>query len=204
MTGVMASTNDLDEPLVQPVDPTGRLSPAEFGGLFQSFTASAFRLETLSEYRVEESAQKVELFLKGTPLPPDGNDAWCQLVSAARTAGKRMSRVHVIPRRLTPYLRYEIEWGYVYSAEAGEEILLLPHDQPGELFATWPLPDFWLFDDGTNRRSCVRMHYDATGRFLFGQLVTDPSEIDTYRRARDVAIAHAVTLQQYLAEQRNS
>jgi len=196
--------SDLVKPLVRPVDPTGRLSPAEFGAVFQSFTASAFRLETLSEYRVEESAHKVELFLKGTPLPPDHNDAWCQLVSAAQMAGKRMSRVHVIPRRLTPYLRYEIEWGYVFNAEAGEEILLLAHDRPSEIFDTWPLPDFWLFDDGTERRTCVRMHYDSTGQFQFGQLVADPSEFHTYRRARDVAVDHAVSLQQYLAELRNS
>jgi hypothetical protein len=205
----MATTRDLVRPLVQPEDPTGRLSPAEFGALFESFTASAFRLETLAEYRVESDAGRLDLFLKGKPLPPpldasSPQGEWRQLVAGAVRRGERMYRVHVIPHRLTPYLRYEIEWGYLYNAEAGEEIMLLLHDQPVQLFGTWPIDDFWLFDDGTATCACVRMHYDAVGRFLFGQLITDPSELDACRRARDVALGHATPLQQYLAEVRNS
>jgi hypothetical protein len=200
----MASTADRVTPLVQPADSAGRLSPSEFQGLFETFTASAFRLETLPEYQIERSAPRVELFLKGKPLPPDPNRAWCQLVASAVGAGKRMSRVHVVPRRLTPYLRYEIEWGYLYSAEAGEDILLLVHDQPGEVFGTWPIDDFWLFDDGTDRCTCVRMRYDVAGHFLFGELITDPNDVAGRRRVRDVALAQGTPLQRYLAEVRNS
>jgi hypothetical protein len=200
----MASTTHPVAPSVQPADSTGRLSPAAFASLFESFKTNAFRLETLSEYRVESDAGRLDLFLKGEPLPPGGNKAWCELVSAAVRAGKRMQRVHIIPHRLTPYLRYEIEWGYAFTAEAGEEIMLLVHDQPAQLFSTWPLPDFWLFDDGTAACTCVRMHYDEVGHFLFGELITDPTEVGTYRQARDIALTHAVPLRRYLAEVRNS
>ena len=177
-----------------------RLSREEFGGLFTSFGASAFRLETLPEYRVESEAAEFDLFLQGKPLPPDSNEAWCRVVSAAAQAGKRMQRVHAIPRRLTPYLRFEIEWGYLYSAEAGEEILLLVHDQPGQLFGIWPIHDFWVFDD----RTYVRMHYDESGRFLFGERIDDPAAVDAYRRIQAVALNHAISLQRYLAEARSS
>jgi hypothetical protein len=200
----MASASNRVSPQGQPVDGAGRLSPAEFRALFESFTASAFRLETLPEYRVEGETDEYALYLQGKPLSPDGNEAWCRIVSSAARAGKRMSRVHVVPHRLTPYLRYEIEWGYLYNAEAGEDILLLVHDQPAEVSGTWPLDDFWLFDDGTATCACVRMRYDEVGHFLFGELITDPSEVDACRRVRDAALAHAVTLQQYLAELRNA
>ena len=46
-----------------PAASAGALSPAEFGALFESFRASAFRLETLSEYRVEGEAAQFERFL---------------------------------------------------------------------------------------------------------------------------------------------
>jgi hypothetical protein len=193
-------------PLAPPAASAEALSPAEFGALFESFQASAFRLETLTEYRVESEAAQLELFLQGKPLPPESSAQaeWRRLVSSAVRGGRPMRRVHVVPRRLTPYLRYEIEWGYLYNAEAGEQIMLLVHDRPGQLFGTWPIDDFWLFDDGTTTCACVRMRYDAAGHFLFGQRVTDPAELDACRRARDAAVAHAVPLQQYLAEVRNS
>jgi hypothetical protein len=111
-----------------------------------------------------------------------------------------MQRVHVVPRRLTPYLRFEIEWGYLYSAEAGEEILLLPHDSPDQVFGTWPPHDFWVFDD----RIHVRMHYDEAGGFLFASLVDAPEEVEAYRRAQAAALAHSIHLQRYLAEVRSS
>ena len=177
-----------------------RLSREEFAGLFTSFDASAFRLETLPEYRVESEAAEFALFLQGKPLPPDSNEAWCRVVSDATQAGKRMQRVHVVPRRLTPYLRFEIEWGYLYSAEAGEEILLLVHDQPGQVFGAWPVHDFWVFDD----RTYVRMHYDESGRFLFGERIDDPVAVAAYRRVQAGALERAVSLQRYLAEARRS
>jgi hypothetical protein len=180
--------------------PGQRLSREEFSGLFTSFASSAFRLETLPEYRVEGEVAEFELFLQGKPLPPDGNEAWCRVVSAATQAGKRMQRVHIVPSRLTPYLRFEIEWGYLYSAEAGEDVLLLVHDQPARLFGGWPVHDFWVFDD----RTCVRMHYDEGGRFRFGERVDDRAAVEAYGRARAVALDHAVPLRRYLAEVRGS
>jgi hypothetical protein len=177
-----------------------RLSREAFAGLFTSFGASAFRLETLPEYRVESEAAEFDLFLRGKPLPPDGNEAWCRIVAAATGAGKRMQRVHVVPRRLTPYLRFEIDWGYLYSAEAGEEIGLLVHDQPGHLFGEWPVHDFWVFDD----RTYVRMRYDEDGRFLYGERVDDRAAVEAYRRVQAVALDRAVSLQRYLAEVRSS
>jgi hypothetical protein len=175
-----------------------RFSGEEFSELFQSFRTSAFRLECLSEYRTPNDVANMDAYLEGKPLPLHSFDAWCDLVRDAVSAGKEMSRVHVIPSRLTPYLRYEIEWGYAYAAEAGERILLLQHDVPAQVLGTWPVSDFWLFDDAI----AVRMQYAEDGRFEWAERIMDGDMIDEYRRIRDTATAEAVPLQTYLARVR--
>ncbi|HEX2186236.1 MAG TPA: hypothetical protein VHN78_12100, partial [Chloroflexota bacterium] len=49
------------------------------------------------------SAAELELFLQGKPLPSDHNEAWCRLIAAAVDAGKSISRMHVIPHRLSTW-----------------------------------------------------------------------------------------------------
>jgi len=66
-------------------------------------------------------------------------------IASSRAAGKTVERVHLGGGELTPYLRFE--WGYAYSAEAGEEIFLLEHPDPQRLFGDLPVHDSWLFDD---------------------------------------------------------
>src|ERR1043166_1443630 len=95
---------------------------------FQEFDLEAFRLELLPKYDVPELRDRVALYLSGQPLPPESKTQWMDYVSKTVQAGKRIRRVHVVPARLTPYLRYEIEWGYLYTASAGEEIFLLSHE----------------------------------------------------------------------------
>lgn len=96
-----------------------------------------------------------------------------------------MSRVHILRTPLTPYLRYECEWGYLPNSDAGEIISIL------ELEANAiPLGlvdhDFWLLDD----QHVVRMHYDDDGRLSHGE-VADVEKLPVYRRARDTAMALA-------------
>lgn len=92
--------------------------------------------------------------------------------------------MHVLTRPLTPYVRYECEWGYVPNVAAGEEIRIL------DLTDT-PRPDglvddeFWILDD----ELVLIMKYDDEGRFL-GAVQSD--EIGPYLRARDVAMAASV------------
>lgn len=171
-----------------------------FGKLFTSFQSSAFRLEARDVYTVDEEAESLQLFLSGQPLRPDPDRSWTQLVASALAAGKSMARVHVVTGPLTPYLRYEFEWGYPYNADAGEEIYVLEHPSPSELFGNLPLEDFWLFDDNM----VVVVNYDDEGRFLSADEVTDPDDVDRYRAARDVALREAISFTKYLARQRNA
>ncbi len=94
--------------------------------------------------------------------------------------------MHVFASPLSPYLRYECEWGYVYTSQAGEEIYILDTAEtarPGGLLDE----EFWLYDD----RWVVVMHYDNQGRFTDAVALPE-SETPRYRRQRDLALAAAV------------
>lgn len=167
----------------------------DFVQLFDRFEHSAFRLETLDRYTVEEEEKELTRFVGGEPLPHDPNSEWCGFLKDAAAEGKQVSRVHKLPRRLTPYLRFELEWCYPYSAEAGEEIGLLLPDAREEVRAL-ASEDFWLFDD----RQVVAMLYDRDGAFVG---VEDRSaRLDEYRQIRDAVTANAVPLRDYLASRR--
>lgn len=175
------------------------MEPDEFAGLFKSFQRSAFRLETLSYYAVEGELELLfRRFLEGEPRPPleewAAGKGWVDLVSGGIAAGKAFQRVHLIRGPLTDYLRFEIEWGYLYSAPLGEEFRILSIGQD-ETLDDLPHEDFWLFDDNL----AISMVYDDEGRFVGAMAVVDSAALETYRRRRDSALARSVPLEEYLA-----
>jgi len=173
-----------------------RLTGAAFAQLFTSFTRDAFRLETLDHYSVYDEMERFQRFLAGDP-PFSREESqrlrpWLGEVEAITAAGKRMHRVHVVCEPLSDYLRFELTWGYPHNAEAGEEIFILRVGPD-----SWPdLPrhDFWLFDGET----VARMHYDSEGHFLGAELIDDSEAVAQYCHWRDVALASANPLEEYL------
>jgi hypothetical protein len=166
----------------------------EFGRLFTTFERSAFRLETLSQYLVAEEAAEFADFQAGRPLPrrtPE-NNPWLRMIAEDTAAGKHWHRVHVVTHPLSAYLRYELGC-YPDSAAAGEQIFLADRDAHPQL-AALDHEDFWLFDD----QIVVCMRYDEQGRWLGADYAAD-ADLDEYRWRRDLALAHAVALNDYLA-----
>ena len=175
------------------------LSPTDFGRMFETFDRDAFRLETLAKYDVPFEAAALERFVNGQPLPPTrvGELAsWDALIVKAVSGGKTLRRVHVLSHPLTPYLRFEIEWGYCYTATLGEQIRLLP-DPDLELSKT-ASEDFWLFDDSLS----VFLRYSPTGGYLGADTDDDPATIERCRRVRDATWARSISLSDYLARTR--
>jgi hypothetical protein len=165
------------------------MTPAELGELFNTFTASAFRLETLPEYRVPQDVESLQQFRAGQPPPDSRRDRpWLTTVRNANARGARMQRVRMVQTPLTEYQRFQFTWGYVENSDAGEDIAILDH-QPPELLHE----DYWLFDDAL----VVRLDYDDDGRFLRPVVVDDA---EPYRRCRDVALASAVPFNAYRAQ----
>ncbi len=168
--------------------------------LLSSFRRSIFRLETLDRYTVEGETEVVDAFLRGEPeLPrtPEIDDFLAN-IGRERTEGRIRTRVHAIVGPLTPYLRYEVEWGYTACAAAGEDIHILHspswHESP---FGVQP-PDFYLVDDET----VAIMRYDAEGHWLGFDLHTEAGQLREHQRLRDLALDHPIPLQRYLAAMR--
>lgn len=169
------------------------LSPAEFGGLFDSFASTAFRVETLPQYLVDEEAEEVRTYLRGDPAPDSiktDND-WRTMIRSKVKEGGVISRVHLVESPLTDYLRYECEWGYAFNTLAGERVDILDLT---EVTYEGPRPefDFWLFDD----RIGVRMFYGEDGRYEGADRVDD-ADLDQLRTWRDAVVAAAVPFADY-------
>lgn len=167
-----------------------------FNALFANVRQSWFRLETLQVYNAGE-ADELQEFLAGRPQPPSLG-AWHDMIRAHVAVGRSLRRVHVIREPLTDYVRWEL-YAYGPSIEAGEDVRVLPVPEDMD----WPtdIPeglDFWLFDD----RDVWVMGYDHTARFRACELVTDPAEVERYRRWRDAALAASIPVSDYRPEPR--
>jgi hypothetical protein len=168
--------------------------------LLSGFQTSIFRLEALDRYTVDGEIEVVDAFLRGEPELPrtPAIDDFFAHIRQERAEGRIRRRVHAIAGSLTPYLRYEVEWGYTACAAAGEDIHILHSPSWRESpFGAQP-PDFYLVDDETT----AVMRYDSDGRWLGFDLVTHPDQLAEYRRLRDLALHDAIPLQRYLAAMR--
>lgn len=154
-----------------------------------------FRLETLQVYEAPDEAAQLAAFQAGRPRPPDpGKDEWTAVVRASTAAGTCFQRVHVVREPLSLYLRYELTWSYAASAAAGEDIRILPLPLGQPWPAGLPELDFWLFDEA----ELLVMRYDAAGRWLGVEAVTEPAALATAAGWREAALAQAVPWSQYV------
>ncbi len=167
--------------------------PKTLGDMFDEFTREAFRLETLDDYGRSGNTDAYRLFLDGQPKPQGYNSDWLDEVSRHVDAGRRMYRVHVVSRPLTPYLRYELGWGYITNMTAGEEFFILDvTERPNPL---GDVGDFWLFDSVT----AAPMSYTDDGGFI-GADTLPPEQAERFVAIRDTALAHAVPFSDWWAE----
>lgn len=174
------------------------LSADEFSSRFAGmFEHSAFRLELLDYYIATNEREPFERFQAGQPQDLRWREPWKGLVTAARQAGRRMERVHVVTEPLSDYVRFELTCAYPTNVQAGEDVRILSRDRAN----TPDLPDhdYWLFDS----RRAGRMTYDSDGTLLRIELVDDPDVIVRYCHGRDAALHYAVPLTTYLGTLHN-
>ena len=171
---------------------------SEFYKRFGTFKRRAFRLETLPQYESEEERDNLRAFLAGEQLFHPIDAEWPRMIAANVASGRTMSRVHSLPEILTPYLRYEIEWGYAHNIEAGEDVRLLTPDAPAEVRAL-ATRDYWLFDD-----EIILMNYDRDGRLQGVELESGPARTRHYIAIKDVLLTHAIPVREYLSKVRRA
>ncbi|MEV7940254.1 DUF6879 family protein [Kitasatospora sp. NPDC088264] len=165
------------------------LKGEDFGRLFKTFERTAFRLETLAVYDVDDEREEFADFLAGKGLPPGRFDnPW---VRSMTDLGKHVARVHVLHSPLSDYLRYELA-SYPGNIKAGESIGII--DTARQKVAGLPDHDFWLFDDA----QVYRMHYTDAGQFLGAELLPD-DYLSEYQQYREIALTNAVPFGEYSA-----
>ncbi|AXE22772.1 hypothetical protein C0216_04310 [Streptomyces globosus] len=161
------------------------MAPKNLGELFDAFEREAFRLETLADYGKSGNTEAYGAFLAGEPQPSDYNDAWVSELRSHTSRGRRIYRVHILARPLTPYLRFELGWGYTKNMTGGEEFFILDiTERPNPLAG---VPDFWLMDNLTPGV----MRYSDDGAFLGADILPE-GRAEEFRTYRDTAMTHAV------------
>ena len=168
-----------------------RLEADAWRSFFDSYEREAFRLETLPSYGVASEDEELQDFLATGQLVIPDDDQWLTRVRHFRATGRRVSRVHVLRRPLSDYLRYEFAV-YENTVRAGEDVRIL--DLTGQPEADLPAFDFWLFDDAR----VVRMDYDAEGRQL-GREWLEGAVPAPYVAWRRLALDRAVPFLDYQA-----
>lgn len=169
---------------------TDLLTAEEFRRLCETFTHTAFRLETRDRYVDEEEQEPLQRFLADEPSDDAWFMDWYEFVERAVAEGRRMERVRVVSEPHSDYTRFGMYLANRLNIPAGEDIRYLPRYRAKDL--DLPDEDFWLFDSS---RVAV-LHFD--GDVLLGaKLVTDPAEVVKRCHWRDVAWHYAVPLREY-------
>ena len=170
----------------------GTIPGEEWGSLFTGFTRSAFRLETFQHYSAPDEVEAVTRFRAGED-PRIDLAWWTDLARKHTAAGRAMSRVRIIIEPPSEYTRFELI-AYPVMAAAGDDIRIISV-QPGEWPADVPHHDYWVFDD----RDVWVLNYDREGVLQSAELQDDDQVVLDHLHWRDVALAQAIPIGDYLA-----
>jgi len=174
------------------------VKPELLQALFQGFTDESFRLETLQHYQVPGDEERQQAFREGRPLPMrPAKQATLDLFREATSRGKLVHRVHVVDQPLSDYVRYELA-AYAENQAAGERVWIADRAAHPDLEQL--REDFNLFDGDTDHPVVVFYRYTDDGHLLGYERSMADSVVDRCRRQRDLALAHAVTLDEFLAD----
>lgn len=163
---------------------------------YSNLKKEAFRLELLDEYRVEGEWEYYQMFLEGKEKPDDEEfQERCRQIAESITQGKQYITVHVIPSRLTKYLKFEIEWYYIPRMESGERIYLIRKTDYKKLINNNFKPgDFWLFDE----KIVIELLYDASGKFLTTRLIKKRDDVLRCITLKKDLLKHSIPLNKWL------
>jgi uncharacterized protein DUF6879 len=167
---------------------------AEHYRLFEDFEFSAFRLELLQRYDDPGEAEAIRRFRAGEPIhPPEDAGWWAGLVGRARARGATVQRVHVVVEPPSDYLCFELAV-YAASVACGEDVRILPVAAGEQAELGLPGHDYWLFDS----RTLAVLRYDAAGRLVTVELVSDPAAVVRHNHWRDAALARSIPYDVYM------
>jgi|ERR1035438_8809360 hypothetical protein len=137
------------------------LPVSAFDELLRGASRRIFRVEALPEYNVPADRALYEKFLRGVPLPPlscSTTMQWFGSIKGHSERGVSFQRLRLMPEKVTPYLRYEIDWCYTYSKDFGEETRFHPLSATNQAIQS----DFYVVDDS----KLIHIEYGPAGAWV--------------------------------------
>jgi hypothetical protein len=138
---------------------------------FETFQKSAFRLEGLPQYIVDEEKDAYAEFIELGTLPSNKDSDWAKIVKSSTKSDKTMQRLRLLSDELTTYEQFEL---LAYPGITnGEEIRVNSRNRFKHKYEY----DFWFFDD----KYIAKIHYKPDGTFVkFDLTEASKSEIKMY------------------------
>jgi len=166
------------------------IDEAEFYHRLFNFQHTAFRLESQRIYHEPEEHEAVASFAAGDPYDPTELPSlklWFERIRDLTDRGRRMTRVRIHDDPPTDSQRWE-RWIGTWNAAAGEKIYYLTRKEAGHIGLLTEVgdADFWLLDE----RDLIVMRFDAEGRRISNELVTDEQQIRKVIGWRNLAVRH--------------
>jgi hypothetical protein len=172
------------------------MSDIDLLGMYSRASWEAFRLEAQQRYAVPAEDAQFRAFTEGRPLPSDPRvNKSMQIIRSATARGCRIRRVHIVDLPLTVYLRYEMA-AYQENIAAGEEVGIAVRSWHPDLAGL--TEDFVLFDPGSEHPKMVWMRYDDQGQLTGYDYGDGAADLAETARQREVALAHAVPLSEFV------
>jgi len=165
----------------------------ELGDLLTGFRETAFRFETRDRYNSDVGRESFRRFLAGEPDDYPWHRWWLDMIQRDLAAGKVWQRVRIVSVPVSDWTRYGVEVARL-SVAVGEDIRYLRRDAAEQMGLT-PY-DSWIFDGD----QLVHLHFnDHDDTFVGAELVTDGKAVQRHQAWRDLAWAHAQTLEDFVA-----
>jgi len=123
---------------------------------FETFTKTAFRLEALPQYIVDNEKEVFAKFRSSGELSKNPDSKWAKIVKFNIESGKSMKRLRLLSDELTTYEQFEL-LSYP-GIGLGEEIRVNARSSYKDKY----LYDFWFFDN----EYITQMHYGVDGTYI--------------------------------------
>jgi hypothetical protein len=169
--------------------------------LYRESKKSFFRVEALESYNVASEADALDKYFSGDPLPKplDATKEWYKLMTRCAQEGRPTQRVRAVSQKLSPYVRWEMEWVYNQAAQYGESFNVIVKEQHPDLADAWN-EEYYVVDD----KRLVYLKYDSTNRFLGLEESTDSLEIQKRLEHKKRLLENAIPYKQFLAHLRTN
>lgn len=142
----------------------GELTVADLPGFMKArHRTDLLRVQTRNLYNVPSDGKDFRRYVEGFQFQPSpARRDWAAKLRADADAGKIRRNVHVVREPLSRFLSFQFEWGYLYNAEAGQDIRVVSVGNTTAAEHLFDVGDFTVVE----HKDVVRHRYGKDGKVL--------------------------------------